>query len=98
MKTHKNIKKLNEDLDLDAFEEKMVQLKAKLYKEATSAINSSEYTHDQIAELLGTSRTRITRIANMGENSLSIEFLSEIIFTLENKMPLKIAKNGFSHL
>lgn len=68
-----------------------MELKAQLYQQASKSILKSKLTHENIAQKIGTSRARITRIANLGENSLSIELLVKIIVTLENKMPIKVA-------
>lgn len=91
MKVKQATKKLAKDLDLDDFDAKFIELKAELYQKASEAILESEQSHDEIAKLLGTSRTRITRIANMGEESLSLEMLSRVIYLLKEKMPIKVA-------
>jgi transcriptional regulator with XRE-family HTH domain len=44
---------------------------------------SSKLTHEEIAKLIGTSRSRINRIANKGENNVSIELLLKLIAVLE---------------
>ena len=80
-----------DDLGLDKADALIMDIKSKLYKQAASAINKSKDTHAKIAEKIGTSRARITRISNMGENSISIDLLIKIIFTLENKIPFHIA-------
>lgn len=67
------------------------KLKSKLYQEASKSILKSKLTHEEIAKKIKTSRARITRIANLGENSLSMELLIKIIITLEHKIPQKLA-------
>ncbi len=88
---HKNAKKLAKDLGLDEGDAVVMQLKSELYVKAAHAINRSSLTHTDIARKTGTSRARITRISNLGENSISIELLLKIIVSLESKMPLKVA-------
>jgi len=83
--------KLASDLGLNEFDTALMEMKSRLYKSAAKAIKKSSRSHEQIAKLVGTSRTRITRIANMGESSLSIEMLSKVIFSLNEKMPIKLA-------
>ncbi len=74
--------------DIDAF---MMELKAKLYTKSSELIKSSKLTHEQIASQMGTSRSRISRIANHGENNVSIELLIKLIATLEGKQAIKFA-------
>lgn len=91
MKLSKQAKALAEDLGLNELDAAVMELKAKLYQQASSSIQKSKLTHEVIAKKVGTSRARITRISNLGENSLSMELLIKIIVALENKIPLKVA-------
>jgi len=90
-KRSKQAKLLADDLglsDVDAF---MMELKAKLYKKSARLIKESELTHEEIAKKTGTSRSRITRLANLGENSVSIEILIKLIATLEGTQAITVA-------
>jgi predicted XRE-type DNA-binding protein len=91
MKMSKQAKALAADLNLNDAEAAVMELKSQLYQQASKSILKSKLTHEEIAKKLGTSRARITRISNLGENSLSIELLIKIITTLEHRMPLKVA-------
>lgn len=91
MKMNKQAKALADDLNLNDAEAAVMELKAKLYQQAAKSISKSKLTHEEIAKKVGTSRARITRIANLGENSLSVELLLKLIVSLENRMPLKVA-------
>lgn len=91
MKLSKQAKALAEDLGLNELDAAVMELKAKLYQQASTSIQKSKLTHEAIAKKVGTSRARITRISNLGENSLSMELLIKIIVALENKIPLKVA-------
>lgn len=91
MKLSKQAKALAEDLGLNELDATVMELKAKLYQQASASIQKSKLTHEAIAKKVGTSRARITRISNLGENSLSMELLIKIIVALENKIPLKVA-------
>lgn len=91
MKMNKQAKALAADLHLNDAEAVVMELKAQLYQQASKSILRSKLSHENIAKKIGTSRARITRIANLGENSLSIELLVKIIVTLEHKIPLKVA-------
>jgi predicted XRE-type DNA-binding protein len=91
MKMNKYAKALAADLNLNDAEAAVMELKAQLYQLASKSILKSKFTHENIAKKIGTSRARITRIANLGENSLSMELLVKIIITLEHKIPLKVA-------
>jgi len=85
MKLSKEAKALAKDLGLSEVDAVVMELKSKLYQLAAKSIQNSKLTHEAIAEKVGTSRARITRISNLGENSLSIELLVKIIVALENK-------------
>jgi predicted XRE-type DNA-binding protein len=74
--------------EVDAF---IIELKAKLYTKSASSIRSSKLTHEQIADLIGTSRSRINRIANHGENNVSIELLLKLIAALEGTQAIRLA-------
>lgn len=91
MKLNKQARSLAADLNLNEAEAVVMDLKAQLYQQAAKSIAKSKLTHEDIAKKIGTSRARITRIANLGENSLSIELLVKIIVTLDHKIPLKVA-------
>ena len=91
MKLNRNTKQLANDLGLNDAEAAVMELKSQLYQQASKSILQSKLTHEEIAKKIGTSRARITRIANLGENSLSIELLVKIIVALSHKMPLKVA-------
>lgn len=91
MKLSKQTKELAADLNLNHIEAAVMELKAQLYQQASKSILKSKLTHEEIASKIGTSRARITRIANLGENSLSIELLVKIIVALEHKVFLKVA-------
>ena len=91
MKLNKHAKELALDLGLSDAEAAVMELKSQLYKQASKSILNSKLTHEEIAKKIGTSRARITRIANKGENSLTIELLLKIIVALENRIPLRVA-------
>jgi len=87
----KRTRELAEDLGLNQADAVIMELKSQLYDHASKSIKKSPLTHEKIALKIGTSRARITRIANLGENSISIELLVKIIVTLDNKIPLKLS-------
>ncbi len=91
MRMSRQAKTLASDLNLNEAEAAVMELKAQLYQQASKSILKSKLTHEDIAKKIGTSRARITRIANLGENSLSMELLVKIIVALNHKMPLKVA-------
>jgi predicted XRE-type DNA-binding protein len=90
MKLSKEAKGMAEDLGLSEVDAYIMELKAKLYSKSSELIKSSKLTHEQIAKLIGTSRSRINRIANKGENSVSIELLIKLIAVLEGKSAIKL--------
>ena len=91
MKISKVAKQLAEDLGLSEVDAYIMELKSKLYSKSVELIKSSKLTHEQIAKLIGTSRSRITRIANNGENNVSFELLIKLIAVLEGKPAIKFA-------
>lgn len=91
MKISKESKKLAKDLGLSDVDAYIMELKAKLYSRSSDLIKNSKLTHEQIAKQIGTSRSRINRIANYGENNVSIETLIKLIATLEGKEAIKLA-------
>lgn len=90
MRTSKEAKRIAEDLGLSNVDAYIIELKAKLYSRSSTLIKNSKLTHEQIAKLIGTSRSRINRIANFGENNISIEILLKLIVTLEGKSAIKL--------
>lgn len=93
MKISKEAKRLAEDLGLSEVDAYIMELKAKLYTKSSELIKSSKLTHEQIAKQIGTSRSRINRIANKGENNVSIELLLKLIAVLEGKRPSSLLPN-----
>lgn len=91
MRLTKEAKKMAADLGLSEVDAYIMELKAKLYIKASNLIKSSKLNHEQIAKLIGTSRSRINRIANKGENNVSIEILLKLIAVLEGTSAIKIA-------
>lgn len=91
MKISKEAKRMAEDLGISEVDAYIMDLKAKLYTKSSQLIKSSKLTHEQIAKQIGTSRSRVNRIANKGENNVSIELLLKLIAVLEGKSAIKIA-------
>ena len=90
-KVSKAAKNLAKDLGLSDVDAYIMELKSKLYSNSAELIKSSNLTHEQIAKLIGTSRSRISRIANYGENNVSIELLIKLIATLKGTQAIKLA-------
>jgi predicted XRE-type DNA-binding protein len=91
MKISKEAKKMAADLGLTEVDAYIMELKAKLYTKSSELIKESKLKHEEIARLIGTSRSRINRIANRGENNVSIEILLKLIAVLEGTSAIKIA-------
>ncbi len=90
MKLSKTAKQLAKDLGLNEVDAYIMELKSDLYQKCSKLIKSSDYTHAEIAEMVGTSRARISRLSNFGENSVSLELLIRIIASIEEKAPIRI--------
>lgn len=91
MKLSKEAKRMAEDLGLSEVDAYIMELKARLYTKSSELIKASKLTHEEIAQLIGTSRSRINRIANKGENNVSIELLLKLIAVLEGTTAIKVA-------
>ena len=91
MKISKEAKKLAKELGLSEVDAYMMELKGKLYSKCSSLIKSSKLSHEEIAKKIGTSRSRVNRISNMGENNVSIEILIKLLTVLEGKPAIKLA-------
>lgn len=91
MKLSKEAKRIAADLGLSEVDAYIMELKTKLYTKASELIKTSKLNHEQIAQLIGTSRSRINRISNRGENNVSIETLLKIIAVLEGTSAIQIA-------
>lgn len=90
MKISKEAAKMAKDLNLSDVDAYIIELKTKLYVRSSKLIKESKLNHLEIAKLIGTSRSRINRIANMGENSVSLEILLKLIAVLQKKPVIKI--------
>ena len=90
MKIGRHARQLANDLELSDEDAAIMELKSLLYERAVQAIQRSAETHEAIATRLGTSRARITRISNRGENSISLDLLLKIIVVLEKKIPFRL--------
>ncbi len=90
MKISRYARQLANDLELSDEDAAIMELKSLLYERAAQAIQRSGETHGAIATRLGTSRARITRISNRGENSISLDLLLKIIVVLEKKIPFRL--------
>ena len=91
LKVSKAAKKISEDLGLSEVDAYIMEIKAKLYVKSAKLINVSQLTHKSIAELIGTSRSRISRISKHGENNISIEILLKLIAVLDGKQAIVLA-------
>ena len=91
MKVSKEAKKMAQELGLTEVDAYIMELKSNLYSKCSKLIKASKLGHEQIAKQIGTSRSRISRIANHGENNVSIEILLKIIAVLEGKSAIKLA-------
>jgi len=90
MEISRQARKIANDLELSDADAAIMELKALLYERAALAIQHSGDSHEAIAKKLGTSRERITRISNRGENSISIDFLLKLLVVLEKRVPFRL--------
>ena len=91
LKVSKAAKKLSDDLGLSEVDAYIIEIKSKLYFKSAKLINASQLTHKSIADLIGTSRSRNSRISKHGENNISIEILLKLIAVLEGKQAILLA-------
>jgi predicted XRE-type DNA-binding protein len=91
VKLSKSAKQLAQDFGLSDVDAYMMELKSNLFSKASDLIESSKRTHEETAKNIGTSRSRISRIANHGENNIFIELLIKLITELDGKPAIVIA-------
>jgi predicted XRE-type DNA-binding protein len=91
MKISKAAKQLALDLGLSEADAYIMELKSQLYSKSANLIQESVLTHGKIAQLMGTSRSRINRIAHHAESNVSIELLIKLIAVLEGRPIIKFA-------
>ncbi len=79
-------------LGLSPFEGIEMEIKGKLTDEIIKTVNKRKITHQQLATLSGSSRTRITAILNRNLYQVSADLLLKILASLGVK-----TKVSFSH-
>ncbi len=92
----KDADELGKVLGLDSVETEIMKAKAKMLISLREVIEKENLTHEKLAKLTGTSRTRITRLLNDKEKSLTLDFLFRILaklgFAMEFTAKRRVAK------
>jgi predicted XRE-type DNA-binding protein len=93
--TAHNVEELAAVLGLSPTDAIEIELRSDLNTNIINIIKKKKLTHVQVAELAGTSRTRITAIANRNTKNISTDLMLRVLYSLGYKAKLKIVKlNG----
>jgi predicted XRE-type DNA-binding protein len=92
--TTRNAEELAHVLGLSAADAAEIELRTDLNTNIINIINKKKVTHAEVAELAGTSRTRVTAIANRNTHDISTDLMLRVLHALGYKAKLKIVKLG----
>ncbi|MBY0472498.1 helix-turn-helix domain-containing protein [bacterium] len=83
---------LGEILGLSLAETAEMEFRSDLTVRLAKIIQSGRMTHEQIADRAGTSRTRVTAIANGGTDGISTDVLIRVLAATGYKAELRVKK------
>jgi predicted XRE-type DNA-binding protein len=90
--TVKNADELAEYLGLDQADAREMELKLELNNQIIEIVKKMKLTHEKVAKLAGSSRTRMTALLNRNTHDISIELMLRVLSSLGYKATLKIKK------
>ncbi len=91
-KITKNSNELAEYLGLDQVDAREIELKLELNNEIIDIVKKMKLTHEKVAKLAGSSRTRMTALLNRNTKDISIDLMLRVLSSLGYKATLKIKK------
>jgi predicted XRE-type DNA-binding protein len=91
-KITKNAEELADYLELDKADAREIELKLELNNEIIDIVKKMKLTHEKVAKLAGSSRTRMTALLNRNTKDISIELMLRVLSSLGYKATLKIKK------
>lgn len=78
----KDVSELCDIIDLTPQDAIELEFRAKLKGKTKAAVKAKKLTHEQVAKLSGTSRTKITAILNGNTSGISSDLLLRILYSL----------------
>jgi predicted XRE-type DNA-binding protein len=88
----KNLNELIEILGLSKTDGSEIELKSTINDKIINIVNKMELTHDQVAKLAKTSRSRVTAILNRNTHDVSTDLLLRILSSLGYKAKISFSK------
>lgn len=74
-------------------EARLMEIRVVLRQKIREAMKKQNLTHEQLAQLAGTSRARITRLTNDGKEPVTIDFLIKLLGALGYETSIKLSKS-----
>ncbi len=90
--TTKSASELAEYLGLDSADSGELELKLDLNNKIIDIVKKRKLTHEKLAKLSGSSRTRMTALLNRNTKDISIELMLRVLSALGYKATLKVKK------
>ncbi|MBV9887060.1 MAG: XRE family transcriptional regulator [Acidobacteria bacterium] len=69
-----------------------IRLRSELNSKIVEVVGQKRLTHDQVARLTGTSRTRVTAIMNRNTIDISTDLMLRVLYSLGYKATIKFKK------
>jgi predicted XRE-type DNA-binding protein len=69
-----------------------IRLRSELNSKIVEVVGQKGLTHDQVARLAGTSRTRVTAIMNRNTIDISTDLMLRVLYSLGYKATIKFKK------
>lgn len=91
-KVTRNAKELAEYLGLDQADSIEMEFKRDLNDQIIDIVKKMKLTHEAVAKLSGSSRTRMTALLNRNTKDISLDLMMRVLSSLGYKATLKIKK------
>lgn len=91
-KTTKNADELADYLGLSRADASEMEFKTELNDQIVEIVKKKKLTHEQVAKLASSSRTRMTALLNRNTKDISIDLMLRVLSSLGYKAILKIKK------
>lgn len=88
----RNAKELAEVLGLEPADAVEIEVRSKLNTKIIDVVERLGFTHEQVAKLAGTSRTRITAILNRNTQHVSTDLLLRVLGSLGYTAKISFSK------
>jgi len=88
----KNAEELADYLGLDSVDAAEMEFKLELNNQIIEIVKKKKLTHEQVAKLASSSRSRMTALLNRNTKDISIDLMLRVLSSLGYKATLKIKK------